>query len=141
MTVRTRALATLCAASLLAFTAAPHAQQRPDRSKPPAIGPAPQLSLPAIQKRTLSNGLQVWIVEAHEDAIRPALEFDRYGELKQAVADAVVATISPLRERYLELARDPGYVRSVLRSGAQRAHKLARERVQAAKEAIGLLGE
>jgi zinc protease len=42
------------------------AQQKPDRSKPPAIGATPQLTLPAIQKRTLSNGLPVWIIEAHE---------------------------------------------------------------------------
>ena len=41
-------------------------QQRPDRSRPPATGPVPQLHLPPIQKRTLSNGLAVWIVEAHE---------------------------------------------------------------------------
>ena len=42
------------------------AQQRADRSNPPAIGPTPQLSLPAIQKRALSNGLPVWFIEAHE---------------------------------------------------------------------------
>jgi zinc protease len=40
--------------------------QVPDRSKPPALGPAPQLRLPALQKRALSNGLNVWIVEAHK---------------------------------------------------------------------------
>ena len=37
-----------------------------DRSKPPALGPAPKLNLPAIEKRALSNGLPVWIVEAHD---------------------------------------------------------------------------
>lgn len=42
------------------------AQGKPDRSKPPAIGPAPSLKLPAIQKQKLSNGLQVWLVEHHE---------------------------------------------------------------------------
>ena len=42
------------------------AQERPDRSKPPALGAAPALNLPPIQKRTLSNGLPVWIVEAHK---------------------------------------------------------------------------
>jgi zinc protease len=42
------------------------AQQKPDRSKPPAIGPAPSLKMPAIQKQKLSNGLNVWIVEHHE---------------------------------------------------------------------------
>src|SRR5258708_16751185 len=40
--------------------------QAPDRSKPPALGPPPALKLPAIQKRQLSNGLPVWIVELHE---------------------------------------------------------------------------
>ena len=42
------------------------AQERPDRSKPPALAAAPQLDLPPIQKRALSNGLPVWIVESHE---------------------------------------------------------------------------
>jgi hypothetical protein len=37
-----------------------------DRSRPPELGPAPALDLPAIQKRTLSNGLPVWVVESHE---------------------------------------------------------------------------
>ena len=39
--------------------------QAPDRSKPPVSGPPPALKLPAIQKRMLSNGLPVWIVERH----------------------------------------------------------------------------
>ena len=47
-------------------TAAGFAQQVPNRSKPPALEAAPQLTLPPIQKRTLSNGLAVWIVEAHK---------------------------------------------------------------------------
>ncbi len=42
------------------------AQERPDRSKPPALGAAPTVNLPPIQKRMLSNGLPVWIVEAHK---------------------------------------------------------------------------
>jgi zinc protease len=40
--------------------------QAPDRSRPPALGPAPTLKLPQIQKRQLTNGLPVWIVELHE---------------------------------------------------------------------------
>jgi predicted Zn-dependent peptidase len=42
------------------------AQQAPDRSVAPKPGPPPALKLPAIQKRTLSNGLPVWIVELHK---------------------------------------------------------------------------
>jgi zinc protease len=40
--------------------------QAPDRTAPPKPGPVPSLKLPAIQKRTLSNGLPVWIVELHK---------------------------------------------------------------------------
>jgi predicted Zn-dependent peptidase len=50
----------------LAAAAAVDAQQRPDRSRPPQPGPPPRLDLPAIQKRTLANGLPVWLVESHE---------------------------------------------------------------------------
>ena len=48
-----------------AFAAAVR-EQAPDRSAAPKPGPPPSLKLPAIQKRTLSNGLPVWIVELHE---------------------------------------------------------------------------
>lgn len=42
------------------------AQQTPDRSKPPALGPLPALKLPPVEKRTLSNGLQVWMMGVHK---------------------------------------------------------------------------
>lgn len=54
------AVAALFAAATLA------AQQAPDRSKAPAPGAAPSLTLPPIQKRVLANGLPVWIVEMHK---------------------------------------------------------------------------
>jgi predicted Zn-dependent peptidase len=55
---------TVVAASVLAtFTVA---AQAPDRSRAPEPGPPPALKLPAIQKRQLSNGLPVWVVELHE---------------------------------------------------------------------------
>lgn len=52
--------------TLVVLSAAPGAQQAPDRTRPPEGGPPPPLNLPAIQKRQLSNGLPVWIVELHE---------------------------------------------------------------------------
>jgi zinc protease len=66
MSRRLGVVGVLAGAVFLVFSVAGVAQQRPDRSKPPALGAAPTLSLPDIQKRTLSNGLPVWIVEAHE---------------------------------------------------------------------------
>jgi predicted Zn-dependent peptidase len=50
---------TLLAGALPAFA-------QVDRSVPPKPGPAPQVDMPAVQKRALSNGLPVWIVEHHE---------------------------------------------------------------------------
>ena len=59
-----RACASLCSVALLA--AASLSAQGPDRSRPPVSGPPPSLTLPAIQKQALSNGLPVWVVEQHE---------------------------------------------------------------------------
>ena len=50
----------------IALTAGVAAQQGPDRSKPPAPGPAAPLTVPAVQKVTLANGLRVWVLEHHE---------------------------------------------------------------------------
>ncbi len=50
----------------VAALSAPVWAQAPDRSHPPSLGPTPQLDLPGIQKRALSNGLAVWLVESHE---------------------------------------------------------------------------
>jgi zinc protease len=57
---------TLITFALFAAVATGVSAQAPDRSKPPATGPAPALKLPAIQKRQLTNGLPVWIVELHK---------------------------------------------------------------------------
>ena len=53
-------------AALLALSAPLAAQQLSDRSQPPALSPTARLTLPEIQKRTLTSGLRVWIVEVHE---------------------------------------------------------------------------
>lgn len=58
--------AALVAALAVAATTPLTAQQRPDRSKPPVTGPAPELKLPPIQRFTLGNGLRVWLLEQHE---------------------------------------------------------------------------
>ncbi len=50
-------------AASMACTRAP---EPADRSRPPALGPAPALTLPPIQKSSLSNGLPVLLVESHE---------------------------------------------------------------------------
>jgi zinc protease len=56
-------LTLLLALPLPAQTAA---AAKPDRSKPPALGPVRALKLPPVQKLRLSNGVPVLLVEQHE---------------------------------------------------------------------------
>jgi zinc protease len=56
------------ATALFAITAAASISgaQTLDRTKPPALGPPPKVSLPPIVTRQLPNGLKLMIVEQHE---------------------------------------------------------------------------
>jgi zinc protease len=59
-------IGTLSILSLLAVQSVATAQGTFDRSKPPELGPPPQVSLPPITTRQLPNGLRLMIVEQHE---------------------------------------------------------------------------
>jgi tryptophanyl-tRNA synthetase len=90
-------------------------------------------------KPGVSNLLDVLAACTGGDPRALAAGFDRYGELKAAVADAVLAALAPIRERALALEADPGYVRKVLSEGAERAGDLAGDKLRQVKEALGLL--
>jgi tryptophanyl-tRNA synthetase len=68
-----------------------------------------------------------------------AAGFSGYGELKRAVAEAVIAVVRPIQARYAELCQDPGYVRRALLDGAERARDVAANTVHRTKHALGLL--
>ena len=56
----------LCLSAAGGVAVTTSAQQPVDRSKPPAVGPAPSLTLPPVETRTLSNGLQVRVIGIHK---------------------------------------------------------------------------
>ena len=58
-------LARFAAVAVLVSLAA-GAQEPPDRSAPPALGAPPRLTLPAVQRVVLANGLRVLLLESHE---------------------------------------------------------------------------
>lgn len=62
----------------------------------------------------------------------------RYGELKPAVADAVVAELNPIRERREQLAGKPGDVWEILDAGAARARAVAAQTIVEVRERMGL---
>jgi zinc protease len=55
----------LCVAILMLFGSTLFAQ-KPDRSGPPPVGPRPTFTMAPVQHFTLSNGLQVVLVEKHQ---------------------------------------------------------------------------
>ena len=70
--------------------------------------------------------------------LRLATGFSSYGQLKDAVADAVIEALRPVRERYGALVGDRGHLAEVRREGAARARERAEQTVRRAKRAIGL---
>jgi tryptophanyl-tRNA synthetase len=61
-----------------------------------------------------------------------------YGQFKQAVAEAVVDYLAPVRERYQELRRDEQELHAILHSGAEKAHAIAHETVAIARDRMGV---
>ncbi len=62
-----------------------------------------------------------------------------YGEVKQALAEAILAAFAPARERRRKLEADPDTVRDVLRDGAARAREIAARTVARARDAAGIV--
>ncbi len=62
-----------------------------------------------------------------------------YGDLKTGVAQVVIETIAPIRQRYLELIQDPDELDRLLATGAERARKIAEAKIQQMKQQMGLL--
>ncbi|HMK97213.1 MAG TPA: tryptophan--tRNA ligase [Acidimicrobiales bacterium] len=66
-------------------------------------------------------------------------DYSNYGQLKADAAEAVIAVLRPIQDRYREIASDPGAVLATLAEGAARAGEVAGATLRRAREAIGLL--
>ncbi len=63
----------------------------------------------------------------------------RYGDLKKELADAIYKELLPIQEKRKELEHKTSYVDEVIKSGAEKARKIASETVLEVKEKMGLL--
>ncbi len=61
-----------------------------------------------------------------------------YGDLKNAMAEAVVDALRPIRERYLELMEDPHQTEALLAEGASKARAVAEATMEVVWERSGL---
>src|SRR5579863_739932 len=101
-------------------------------------------SNPAVDFENLGAGVRnlLTIFEAFSgwsgDRVRDHFAGMRYGDLKNQVADTVVAALEPIQQRYREITQETGYIEKVLEEGAQRVTPMARDTVQKVKKAMGL---
>ena len=64
-----------------------------------------------------------------------------YGVFKDAVADAVIATLSPIQQEQKRLLADKGYLESVLKQGAETASRIAYKTLAKVYRKVGLVGK
>jgi tryptophanyl-tRNA synthetase len=92
-------------------------------------------------KPGISNLLEIYAAATDSDVTKATAEFDGqgYGTFKASVADAVVELLSPVHERYQELAADPSEVARQLETGAEKARAIAEPVLERTRQAVGLL--
>jgi len=101
-------------------------------------------SNPGVDVETMGPGVRNLLTiyqaftEASTDQVRADFQGLRYGDLKKQVAEAVVASLEPMQQRYREITSDPGYIAKILAEGAERVTPFARATVEKTKRAMGL---
>ncbi|WP_041661694.1 tryptophan--tRNA ligase [Acidimicrobium ferrooxidans] len=86
----------------------------------------------------VTNLVEILAALEGTDASSVAARFDRYGPLKEAVAEAAVAAIAPVRERFMALRDDEATLRGVLDQGRERARDIARTTMAVVRDRLGL---
>ncbi len=92
------------------------------------------------EKPGVSNLIEILaaVRGAQPEAVEAELADARYGELKGAVAAAVVDYLAPVRERYEELRADEAQIEAVLADGRDRARAIAGETLADVRERMGV---
>jgi len=90
-------------------------------------------------KPGLSNLLEIFAAFTRDTPEAIADRYTRYGDLKKDAAEAVIAGLAPIHERYLDLRADETTLQSVAARGAEKASTVAGERFRAAAAAMGLV--
>ena len=74
--------------------------------------------------------------DSTDEAIRERFSGMRYGDLKKQVAEAVVAGLEPIQQRYRAITVDE--ISEALREGSERARVIANDTLKRVKRAMGL---
>jgi tryptophanyl-tRNA synthetase len=72
------------------------------------------------------------------DAVEKEFRGQGYGSFKEAVADAVVAFLTPARERYEKIRKDEEQLEAILAEGAAKARAISSETVALVRDRMGV---
>ena len=70
--------------------------------------------------------------------IRSEFSGKGYGALKSALAELLIAELTPIRKKYNDLQKNRDFVMSVLKKGRENVEPIARETYERAKKLVGL---
>jgi tryptophanyl-tRNA synthetase len=92
-------------------------------------------------KPAISNLLELFSVASGRSVgeLEQAYAGRGYGDFKADLAEAVVALLAPIQERYHQLRDDPRQLTGILEAGAAKAQAVARPNLALAKERMGFL--
>ncbi|MDA2954726.1 MAG: tryptophan--tRNA ligase [Actinomycetota bacterium] len=91
------------------------------------------------RKPGVSNLLEILAAATNTTPQKAAETYTRYGDLKSASSQAVIAMLSPIQNRYNELLNDKGELMRLLHKGNARAQEVASATLSRAQKAIGFL--
>jgi tryptophanyl-tRNA synthetase len=90
-------------------------------------------------KPGVSSLLDILAAATDSTPDKVAADYTRYGDLKTATGEAVVALLTPVQARYRELIDDKAELTRLLRMGSDKARAVAGSTLARAYDAIGLV--
>ena len=95
----------------------------------------------APEKAGVNNMLEIHELMTGESRseIEAHFEGQGYAALKNEVAEVVIETLRPIRERYHELVSDQSELDAILADGAKRAHAVAGPKIELVKRRVGFI--
>lgn len=101
----------------------------------------PRIQFDIKEKPGVSNllGILSGVTGKSVEALELEYSDKMYGHLKKDTAEAVVAMLEPLQQRYHEFRNDRTYLDQVMRTGAEKASARAAETLKKVYEAVGFV--
>ncbi len=94
-------------------------------------------------KPAISNLLTIYSLTSGESVKEAEKRFEGkgYGVFKDAVADAVIATVEPIQQRQKHLLSDKSYLEDLLKQGAEQASRIAAKTLSKVYHKVGLVAK